>query len=431
MASSITVRPLPPVRKQQQQQQQQGDNKTKETNDEEDDPSATKAHHRPGGGFQNPWNSFKHHSLSEALRLRFGSHPEKNFVPVPQGPDGARSGELVKVQKPDWGVERGEKLRATWIGHASFLVEFPVAAAAAVEGTGGAEQQQQQQQRGIRVLCDPVFSERTSPFQWLGPKRYTPTPCSLEELPEVDVVCISHNHYDHLDYATVQHIYDRQGRKVHFVAGLGNKKWFTQQVGCQEDEVSELDWWDACEVEVKGLGKVRLTCCPTQHGSGRSINDQGQTLWCSWAIESNGKKLYFAGDTAYKAEDAPAACPAFQEIGESLGPFDLALLPIGLMSPHQWMGSVHATPEQSLQIHKDVKSKLSIGMHWGTVRGGISAHYEDVRDPPRRWQAAAEKEGLWRGGGPQGTPLQTEDTESGRSEYGGVGLCEVGETVAV
>ncbi|RMZ22529.1 hypothetical protein D0859_13441 [Hortaea werneckii] len=321
MASSITVRPLPPVRE--QQQQQQGD-KTKESNDKEDDQSATKPHHRPGGGgFQNPWNSFKQHSLSEALRLRFGSHPEKNFVPVPQGPD--------------------------------------------------------------------------------GPKRYTPTPCALAELPEVDVVCISHNHYDHLDYATVQHIYDRQGGKVHFVAGLGNKKWFTQHVGCQEDE----------------------------HGSGRSINDQGQTLWCSWAIESNGKKLYFAGDTAYKAEDAPAACPAFEEIGESLGPFDLALLPIGLMSPHQWMGSVHATPEQSLQIHKDVKSRLSIGMHWGTVRGGISAHFEDVRDPPRRWQAAAEKEGLWRGGEPQGKPLQTEDTGSGPSEYGGVGLCEVGETVTV
>ncbi|KAI7466353.1 Metallo-hydrolase/oxidoreductase [Hortaea werneckii] len=427
MVSTITVNPLPPVRKQ-QQQRQQGD-KTKEANDEEDEEVAVKPHHRPGGGgFQNPWNSFKQHSLSEALRLRFGSHPEKNFVPVPQGPDGSRSGELVKVRKPDWGVERGEKLRATWIGHASFLVEFPVAAAAAVEGTGGAEQQQQ---RGIRVLCDPVFSERTSPFQWLGPKRYTPTPCALAELPEVDVVCISHNHYDHLDYATVQHIYDRQGGKVHFVAGLGNKKWFTQHVGCQEDEVSELDWWDGCEVEVKGLGKVRLTCCPTQHGSGRSINDQGQTLWCSWAIESNGKKLYFAGDTAYKAEDALAACPAFEEIGESLGPFDLALLPIGLMSPHQWMGSVHATPEQSLQIHKDVKSRLSIGMHWGTVRGGISAHFEDVRDPPRRWQAAAEKEGLWRGGEPQGKPLQTEDTGSGPSEYGGVGLCEVGETVTV
>ncbi|GAB1739107.1 hypothetical protein NU219Hw_g3863t1 [Hortaea werneckii] len=414
MVSTITVNPLPPVRKQQQLVGGKQEGIT-----EEEKEKVIKAHHRPGGGFQNPWNSFRQHSLSEALKLRFGSHPEKNFVPVPQGPDGARSTELVKVRKPDWGVDGGDKLRATWIGHASFLIEFPIAATAS-----GAE-------RGVRVLCDPVFSERTSPFQWLGPKRYTPTPCSLEELPEVDVVCISHNHYDHLDYATVQHIYDRQRGKVHFVAGLGNKKWFTQHVGCHEDEVSEFDWWDGCELEVQNLGKVRMTCCPTQHGSGRSINDQGQTLWCSWAIESNGKKLYFAGDTAYKAEDAPAACPAFQEIGESLGPFDLALLPIGLMSPHQWMGSVHATPEQSLQIHKDVQSKLSIGMHWGTVRGGISAHYEDVRDPPRRWQAAAEKEGLWRGGGPQGTPLQTEETGPGPSEHGGVGLCEVGETVAV
>lgn len=429
MVSSITVNPLPPVRK---PAHQQLDEK------HPDKEQLIKSHHRSGGaGFQNPWPSFKPHSLSEAFQLRFGAHPEKNFVPVPQGPNGTRSDELVKVRKPDWGVNRKEKLRATWIGHASFLIEFPVANAAATAATagkgGGGAGAKQQQQRGIRVLCDPVFSERTSPVQWLGPKRYTPPPCALEELPEVDIVCISHNHYDHLDYATVRHIYSRQGGDggVHFVAGLGNKKWFTRQVGCQEDEVSELDWWDGCEVEVEGRGKVRLTCCPTQHGSGRSINDQGHTLWCSWAIESNGRKLYFAGDTAYKAEDAPAACPAFREIGEALGPFDLALLPIGLMSPHQWMGSVHATPEQSLLIHKDIKSKLSIGMHWGTVRGGISAHYEDVRDPPRRWQAAAEKEGLWRGGGPQGTPLQTEDTGSGSSEYGGVGLCEVGETIAV
>lgn len=429
MVSSITVHPLPPVRK---PAHQQLDEK------HPDKEKLIKPHHRPGGaGFQNPWPSFQPHSLSEAFQLRFGAHPEKSFVPVPQGPNGTRSDELVKVRKPDWGVNRKEKLRATWIGHASFLIEFPVANAAATAATagkgGGGAGAKQQQQRGIRVLCDPVFSERTSPVQWLGPKRYTPPPCALEELPEVDIVCISHNHYDHLDYATVRHIYSRQGGDggVHFVAGLGNKKWFTRQVGCQEDEVSELDWWDGCEVEVEGRGKVRLTCCPTQHGSGRSINDQGHTLWCSWAIESNGRKLYFAGDTAYKAEDAPAACPAFREIGEALGPFDLALLPIGLMSPHQWMGSVHATPEQSLQIHKDIKSKLSIGMHWGTVRGGISAHYEDVRDPPRRWQAAAEKEGLWRGGGPQGTPLQTEDTGSGSSEYGGVGLCGVGETVAV
>ncbi|RMY73386.1 hypothetical protein D0864_10232 [Hortaea werneckii] len=406
MVSSITVNPLPPVRKPQQRQQQL-EGKTENTNTDEEEEKVIKPHHRPGGGsgFQNPWPSFQPHSLSEAFQLRFGAHPEKNFVPVPQGPNGTRSDELVRIRKPDWGAERGEKLRATWIGHASFLVEFPVAnaAAAADAGTAGGGRAPAEQ-RGIRVLCDPVFSERTSPVQWLGPKRYTPPPCALEELPEVDVVCISHNHYDHLDYATVRHIYSRQGGgEVHFVAGLGNKKWFTRHVGCQEDE----------------------------HGSGRSINDQGQTLWCSWAIESNGRKLYFAGDTAYQAEDAPTACPAFKEIGEALGPFDLALLPIGLMSPHQWMGSVHATPEQSLEIHKDVKSRLSIGMHWGTVRGGISAHYEDVRDPPRRWQAAAEKEGLWRGGGPQGTPLQTEDTETGSSEHGGVGLCEVGETVAV
>ncbi|TKA31119.1 hypothetical protein B0A50_02088 [Salinomyces thailandicus] len=371
-------------------------------------PGETKAHHRPNGGYRNPWESYREVGASEAFKLRFGSHPEKNFVPVPQGPNGTRSDELVKVRKPDWGLQQKGKLRATWIGHASFLIELPAQA--------GAE-------RGVRILCDPVFSERTSPSQWFGPKRYTPTPCSLDELPDVDVVCISHNHYDHLDYTAVQHIYNKRGKNVHFLAALGNKKWFTQHVGCEEDQATELDWWDGCELDVKTYGKVRLTCCPTQHGSGRFINDQGHTLWCSWAIEGNGKRLFFAGDTAYQAQGTPSPCPAFKHVGKALGPFDLALLPIGLMSPHSWMGSVHATPEQSLQIHKEVKSKLSIGIHWGTVRGGISAHYEDVRDPPRRWHAAAEKESLWRGGGPEGTPLD--------SAGEGVGLCEIGETVTV
>ena len=135
--------------------------------------------------------------------------------------------------------------------------------------------------------------------------------------------------------------------------------------------------------------------------------------------------LFFAGDTAYQSAGSPSPCPAFVEIGKTLGPFDLATVPIGLMTPQAFMGSVHATPEQSLNIHKEIKSKLSIGMHYGTVRGGISAHYEDVRDPPRRWRAAAEKEGLWSGGGVEG------GGESVDTSKEGVGLLDIGETVAV
>ncbi|KAH9811692.1 Beta-lactamase superfamily domain [Teratosphaeria destructans] len=371
-----------------------------------------KEHHigSPPTGFQNPWPSFKTLGMLSAFRMRFGNSSGKKFVPVPQGPNGTRSDELVKVLQPTWGAGQKSRLRATWIGHASFLIEFPA--------PKGAE-------RGIRILCDPVFSERTSPAQWIGPKRYTPPCCTLDELPEVDVICISHNHYDHLDHASVQHVYNKQRAKPHCFAGLGNAQWFRQHVGFREDEVTDADWWDSFDIAVPGLGSIRLTCCPVQHGSGRSLNDQGKTLWCSWAMEAEGKKLYFSGDTAYQALDTPSPCPAFKEIGQTVGPFHLALLPIGLMTPASFMGSVHATPEQSLCIHKDVRSSLSIGMHYGTVRGGISAQYEDVRDPPRRWRVAAEKEDLWRGGGVEGDGTAVDTSKPG------VGLCHVGETVMV
>ncbi|KXL49081.1 hypothetical protein M433DRAFT_132775 [Acidomyces richmondensis BFW] len=372
----------------------------------------SRAHHfgDPPTHFVNPWPSFRSPGLLNAFKLRFGSNSEKNLVPVPQGPNGERSDELVRVRRPDWGVNLSRSsLKATWIGHAGFLIETPAAE--------GAE-------RGIRILLDPVFSERTSPSQWFGPRRYTPTPCSLDELPDVDIVCISHNHYDHLDHMTVEQIYKKRKGHIHFFAPLGNKLWFEQHV-CQPHEVTDSDWFDTYLVEVQNIGNLQLTCCPNQHASGRTPFDQGKTLWSGWAIESGGKRLYFSGDTAYQAQDTPSPCPAFKATGEALGPFDLALLPIGLMTPQSFMGGVHATPEQSLFIHREIKSKLSLGMHYGTFRGGISAHYEDVRDPPRRWRLAAEKEDLWCGGGVEGTGKSIDTSKMG------VGLCDIGETIAV
>jgi N-acyl-phosphatidylethanolamine-hydrolysing phospholipase D len=361
----------------------------------------------PPTSFRNPWPSAGEKAgLGALLSARFGS--ERNFVPVPQGPGSTRSEELVKVVKPDFAVDKKDKLRATWIGHASVLVEFPAPT--------GAE-------RGVRVLFDPVFSERTSPSTWFGPKRYSPTPCTIDELPEVDIICISHNHYDHLDYDTVSQL--KSKGRVHFFAALGNKSWFKQHIHCQDDEVTELDWWGSCDIAVDGIGSVTLTCTPAQHTSGRTPFDAGQTLWCSWAVESEAKKFYFAGDTAYQAVNTPAPCPAFKDIGEKLGPFDMSFLPIGLYSPAHLLGKVHATPEQSLRIHQDTRSKLSIGMHYGTFRGGISGQYEDVREPPRRWREAAIKHDFWCGGGVEG------DGGPVDKSFEGVGLCDIGETVTV
>lgn len=376
------------------------------------DPATAKAHHigSPPTAFRNPWPSFKEHTKWDAIKLRFGSNEEKNFVPVPEGPNGSRSDALVKVVKPHWGVNEEAKLRATWIGHASWLVELPTA-----DDAG----------RGIRILFDPVFSERTSPFTFLGPKRYTPTPCSLDELPDPDVICISHNHYDHLDFDVVNRLYTKLKGRLRIFTGLGTKGWFVQHLGCSDEDVIELDWWDSCEVNVADRGIMQLTCCPTQHFSGRTLSDGGTALWCSFAVEGSGKKLYFAGDTGYQASDSAIPCPVFKQLGESIGPFDLALLPIGLYSPPSFAASVHVHPEQTLQIHHDIRSRLSIGMHYGTVRGGLSAVYEPVTDPPRRWREAAQKEGLWCGGGVEGDGAPVAISRSG------VGLCHVGETVAV
>lgn len=368
----------------------------------------SRAHHvgSPPSSFINPWPSFDSSRLNPVtiFKAKFGRDRPK-FVPVP-----GRE-ELVPIRKPNWGGDQNG-FKVTWIGHASFLIE--------TTRVGGAS-------RGVRILCDPVFSERTSPVQFFGPKRYTPTPCSLAELPDVDVVIISHNHYDHLDHATIMHLHAQRKGQTHFFCALGNAAWF-HRCGIPANEVTELDWWDGVDVDVGGVGRIALTCTPCQHSSGRSGWDRGSALWCSWALQEvvaegsqTAHKLYFAGDTGYRTvtqrglshteEAAFAHCPAFAEIGERLGPFDLALLPIGLCQPRDFMSGVHCDPYDSICVHKDIKSNKSIGMHWGTVRGGISQEYEDVRDPPKWWREAAEQGGLKWG----------ED----------IGLLDVGETLVL
>ncbi|KAI1629334.1 beta-lactamase superfamily domain-containing protein [Exophiala viscosa] len=354
-------------------------------------PDEPKSHHvgDPPTGFNNPWPSFNPQNGGplSLLQVRFG-RDKPAFVPVP-----ADRNELVPVRKVDF-ANPDPGFKVTWIGHASFLLQTS---------------RPQGASRGINILCDPVFSERTSPVTWFGPKRYTPTPCTLDELLEsvdIDVVIISHNHYDHADTATLKAVYAKRQSNVPFLVGLHNSRWLISN-GIGQSCITELDWWDGVEIGVEDVGSVRITCTPTQHFSSRSINDRNHDLWCSYAIQdlqAYGRKLYFSGDTAYRSiharnlsreeEDAQPACPTFKQVGELLGPFDLALLPIGLCEPRDFMSNVHANSWDSIRIHQDVRSKKSIGMHWGTVRGGLSAAYEDVRTPPRNWKIAAEEAGL-------------------------------------
>ena len=349
------------------------------------------SHHvgNPPTSFKNPWPSFHKHSPFDLLLT---SQRNRNYKPVPS------RDQLVPIRKPDWGAGK-EGLKATWIGHASFLVET-----SASEGT----------ERGVRVLFDPVFSERTSPVTWAGPKRYTPTPCRLDELPDVDLIVISHDHYDHMDSDTLLKIYANRKGDVHFLVTLGNASRL-HGFGIGREEVTELDWWEGVRVHVPRVGSVVMTCTPSQHFSGRSIWDQASTLWCSWVLDagtssnsssttlpSTSKMVFFAGDTGYryvpkdaKQSDVPF-CPAFKEIGEAFGPFSLSLLPIGLYSPRHLLSPVHCNAEDALCLHKDLKSKKSIGMHYGTVRGGISQYFEEVTEPPRRFKEVCEKDGrVW------------------------------------
>jgi N-acyl-phosphatidylethanolamine-hydrolysing phospholipase D len=364
----------------------------------------TTSHHvgNPPTGFTNPWPSYQSSGFVTAVRARVQT--PKNFVPVPAN----RAG-LPEVRKPDF-CHSTSGLKATWIGHASFLIETSASAPA---------------ERGMRILLDPVWSDRVGPYGMVGPVRFSPPPCSIEELPTIDAICISHDHYDHLDLYTLRQIMAKQDGDIRFFCGLGVKSVLVNLgAGIKAEQVTEIDWWDAVTVSKEKVGSVELVCTPAQHRSGRVPWNFGGTLWCSWVVKepsSTGKKLFFAGDTGYchvtsddqyAHHDAPhAPCPAFAEIGQLYGPFDLALLPIGCFKPRSILSGQHSSPEDSLAVHKDVRSKKSIGMHYGTFRGAFSANFEPVTEPTERWKKGAEANGLHWG------------VE--------VGLCDIGETVVV
>lgn len=215
----------------------------------------------------------------------------------------------------------------TWIGHATLLLRLG----------------------GLNVLTDPHFSERASPVGFAGPGRHHPPGVALRELPQVDVIVISHNHYDHLDAASVEALHARFGDALRFLVPLGLRPWFERR---GVTNVAEFDWW-----EETAVGGVRFTFTPAQHWSGRSLFDRNRTLWGGWAIRAPDANVYFAGDTGYSKD--------FREIGRRLGPFDFAAIPIGAYEPAWFMGPQHTDPAQALQIHRDVGARQSIGIHWG------------------------------------------------------------------
>lgn len=235
----------------------------------------------------------------------------------------------------------------TWVGHSTLLIQLD----------------------GVNLLTDPQWSDRASPVTFAGPRRVTPPGLAMEDLPPIDLVLISHDHYDHLDVETVREL-DRRHRPV-FLVPLRLKEWFD---GIGITNVEEFDWWESRPV--RGL---RVTCLPAQHFSGRTLWDRNQRLWSSWAVSGASKRLFFAGDTGYYS--------VFKEIGRRLGPFDVAAVPIGAYVPPEMMKMTHVTPEEALQLFADVQGRHFLAMHWGT----FDLTDEPIEEPPQRLQAEAER----------------------------------------
>lgn len=207
------------------------------------------------------------------------------------------------------------------------------------------------QVKNLNLLTDPMFSERASPLQFVGPKRARAAGISFPELPRIDVVLISHNHYDHMDKDSIRRLVDKSNPT--FIVPIGNAEKL-KKFGASN--VIELDWWQSFQVNPS----VKVTVVPAQHWSKRTLFDSNKALWGGFVIESSAKKIYFAGDTGYG--------DFFKKINKKFGAMDLSFIPIGAYEPRWFMASNHLNPDDAVLAHFDLKSKKTIGTHFGTFK---------------------------------------------------------------
>jgi len=266
---------------------------------------------------------------------------------VMKGNPNRRPQVLLPMANPSF--QQGHRAQFTWFGHSASMLTI----------------------EGKTLLLDPMFGDAPSPFPSFGIKRYSGgLPFKLEELPPIDAVLLSHDHYDHLDYGTIREIKHKVKRFL-VPLGVGGhlEKW-----GVDPEKIQEYDWWD--ELHFEGLS---LACTPAKHFSGRSLTDRNTTLWCSWVILGEQTRVFFSGDSGY--------APHFKEIGDKYGPFDAALMECGQYDD-RW-ADIHMTPEESVQAYLDVKAKLMIPIHWA----GFTLAFHDWSDPVERAIQAAERHG--------------------------------------
>ena len=310
--------------------------------------SAGAAEHHVEDGFRNPPGSPEYAgSLSDTITAYTDRTWESvtGFKPTlsPEyilSPNQVRGG-LAQVRGTD---------SLTWLGHASFLIKLG----------------------GNTILTDPFLSEYATGMPPFGPKRATPAALTVEKLPQIDILVVSHNHYDHLDAPTIEALPGKE--KIHVVVPLGMGAFFTER---GYSKVTGLDWYGE-----KTLGGITVAAVPSIHGSGRGLFDRNEVLWAGFVFRVGAKRVYFAGDTAYG--------PIFPEIGRKIGPVDYALVPIGVYEPRLRMKSSHVNPEEAVRIGRDLDAKTIVGMHWGTIRLSDEAFEE----PPRRFRQVAGENGF-------------------------------------
>jgi L-ascorbate metabolism protein UlaG (beta-lactamase superfamily) len=306
--------------------------------------------HRTADGFVNPGlpeEATERHNRGAFFRWQW----ERFWAGLPRKVAGGWHPPVLQLDLSPFRA-RGHEPRVAWFGHDTFLLSI-----------GGA-----------LVMTDPHLTGRASPVGFTGPRRLVPPPVAIADLPHVDVVLISHNHYDHLDRDTVRALNRQPGGPPHFFVPVGLKAWMRD---AEIEAVTELDWWESAESS--GL-KVYLV--PARHFSARTPFDTNRTLWGGWIVDHPSFRFYHAGDTGYD--------PVFEEIGRRFAPIDLAALPIGAYEPRWFMSPVHANPDEAVRIHLDVGARRSVAMHWGTFQ----LTDEAMDEPPAALAAARAAHGV-------------------------------------
>lgn len=298
----------------------------------------TKSDHFDGLKFFNPHGN-NDKKLSDLLRWR-KSHGRVSW------PKWRENLATPNVQK---NVPKN-KMALTFVNHATMLIQVS----------------------DLNILTDPVWSKRVSPTQWVGPKRVRPPGLEFEKLPPVSLVLVSHNHYDHMDQETLRKLEKRFSPQ--FLVAAGDRK-IVKSFGAKK--VEELDWWDSFSHEGR-----EVTFVPSKHWSGRGLRDRRKSLWGGFVINDQNRQLYFAGDAAYS--------PHFKEISERFKNIKISLLPIGAYEPRWFMKESHMNPEEAVKAHLDLKSKNSVGIHFGTFR----LTDEGIDDPLIHLKEAKERLGL-------------------------------------